>query len=127
MAAAVILPDTSIWIAHLRVANPALGALAEAHELALHPFVLGEIALGTLARRRAMLEFLSLLPAAPCASEAEVLHLIEAQLLYGCGIGYVDAHLLASVRMGSGARLWTLDRSLAAAAERLGVGFSLQP
>jgi hypothetical protein len=42
----------------------------------------------------------------------EVLHFIEANRLYGRGIGYVDAHLLAAVRITPGTRLWALDRPL---------------
>jgi predicted nucleic acid-binding protein len=38
--------------------------------------------------------------------------------LHGCGIGWVDAHLLASARL-SGARLWTLDAPLSAVAASL--------
>jgi predicted nucleic acid-binding protein len=81
-----------------------------------HPFVLGEIALGRLRRRDAVLALLADLPQAVVASDAEVLALVEASGLAGSGLGYVDVHLLAAVRLTPGARLWSRDRRLAAAA-----------
>ena len=53
------------------------------------------------------------------AAEDEVLHFIEQNSLWGLGIGYVDAHLLASTRLMSGAALWTRDRKLQKAALKL--------
>jgi hypothetical protein len=45
--------------------------------------------------------------------------------LSGLGIGYVDAHLLASVKLTDDARLWTRDGRLAAAAARLDLAAAL--
>jgi len=42
-------------------------------------------------------------------------------ILAGVGVGYIDAHLLASVRLSADARLWTRDRRLLGVAEALGV------
>jgi hypothetical protein len=50
-----------------------------------------------------------------------VLHFIGRHALFGLGIGYVDAHLLASVRLTAGATLWTRDKRLLGVAERLGL------
>ncbi len=75
--------------------------------------------MGTLARRTEMLEYLSLLPRAALAHDADVLHFIAAQKLHGIGIGYMDAHLLISTLLTPGALLWTHDKRLHAAAERL--------
>lgn len=84
-----------------------------------HPFVIGELALGNLRRRALILEALRDLPRATLATDHEVLQFIDGEGLFGKGIGYVDAHLLASVRLTAGASLWTRDKRLLAAAGRL--------
>ena len=84
----------------------------------MHPFVLGELALGNF-RRRDVLDTLRDLPPATVATDGEVLDFIERNALFGLGIGYVDAHLLAAVGLTSGASLLTRDNRLAAAAEQL--------
>jgi predicted nucleic acid-binding protein len=86
-----------------------------------HPFVVGELALGTMSRRALILDALGNLPRASVASDEEVLGLIEGRSLFGLGIGYVDAHLLASTLLSEGASLWTRDRRLHDAAEQLDV------
>jgi predicted nucleic acid-binding protein len=115
----VILVDTSVWVDHLRAGDPALAGLLETGRVLAHPFVIGELALGHL-RQRQLLRWLHDLPAAPTATDAELLSFIERHALAGSGIGYVDAHLLASARLGAAA-LWTRDARLAAVAERLGL------
>ena len=57
----------------------------------------------------------------PAAEHEEILGLVEGQGLVGSGLGWVDAHLLASALIGR-TKVWTLDRTLAAAATRLGLG-----
>jgi len=116
----VILVDTSVWVDHLRAGDAGLRGLLEAGMVLMHPFVLGEIALGQLRQRAMVLTALGNLSRAVVATEAEVMRLIEAEGLAGSGIGYLDAHLLAAARL-SGARVWTRDRRLAAAATRLGI------
>lgn len=116
-----MLVDTSVWVDHLARGNPALAELLEAGEVETHPFVVGELALGNLRWREGILGYLEELPSVPSAEHAEVLHLVEERRLAGSGLGWVDAHLLASALI-EGTRLWTLDRSLAAAAAGLGVG-----
>ena len=117
----MILADTSVWIDHLRHANPRLAAALEAGEIACHPMVRGDLALGRLTHRRNLLALLEALPRAIEATHDEVLHVVEVHTLDGAGIGWVDAHLLTSVLLGA-MSLWTLDRRLAALARRLGVG-----
>ena len=117
----MILADTSVWIDHLRSGDEGLAWRLSAGEILTHPHVIGELALGNLARRHEILHELGRLPHAVVADDAEVLHFIERNRLFGIGIGFIDAHLLASVRLTPGARLWTRDRRLAAAAERLGL------
>lgn len=83
--------------------------------------VVGELSLGTLRDRAAVLELLSNLPSAPVAGHTEVASFVEAHVLYGQGLSLVDAHLLASVTLAPGSTLWTRDKRLRRAAERLGV------
>jgi hypothetical protein len=116
----VILVDTSVWIEHLRRGRADLSSRLLEGEVATHPFVIGELALGGLRRRGEILGMLRELPGAPIADHEEVLELIENRALDGRGIGWVDAHLLASALLGR-LRLWTLDRRLALVATRLGI------
>jgi predicted nucleic acid-binding protein len=117
----VILVDTSIWIDHLRNGNARLAKLLDRTVVAGHPWVTGELALGQLRWRAKVLTLLNNLPQATVATPAEVLLLIDSAELVGSGIGYVDAQLLAATRLTPGAALWTADRRLAGAADRLGV------
>jgi hypothetical protein len=121
----VILVDTSVWVDHLRNGDERLAGLLE-HTLVLaHPYVVGELALGQLRQRDAVISDLLDLPMANVASDGEVLQFIERETLYGTGIGYVDAHLLAATRLTPGATLWTRDGRLLAAAERLSLAARL--
>lgn len=107
----MILVDTSVWVDHLRAGNPTLAGLLEHGEVVTHPFIVGELACGSLRNRAEILNLLNALPAAPEAEHAEVLAFVEGHRLDGRGIGWVDAHLLASARL-SGSVVWTLDRRL---------------
>lgn len=118
----MILADTSVWADHLRQADPVLSDLLANGEVAMHPFVLGEIALGYLRKRADWLVRLQELPSLHVAEPDEVLQLIERQKLVAAGVGYVDVHLLATVVVSTQCRLWTRDRRLAAIAAQLGVG-----
>ena len=114
----MILVDSSVWVDHLRDSDPALARLLTAGQVLAHPFVVGELALGSLRQREMVLGALLGLPQAIVAGQAEVLDFIDRHALAGIGIGYVDAHLLASARL-SIATLWTRDKRLHAAAQRL--------
>jgi hypothetical protein len=83
--------------------------------------VIGELALGHLWQRDLILGALQDLPQAIVATDREMLHFISQQALFELGIGYVDAHLLAAVRLTSGSALWTRDRRLLDAADQLGL------
>jgi predicted nucleic acid-binding protein len=120
----VILADTSVWVDHLRVGDNMFAGLLDQGLILLHPFVTGELALGQLRQRKIILEALSEIPKAKIADAAEVLTFIDRHALFGRGIGYVDVHLLASVRL-TAARLWTRDNRLRRIAEELDLGFSL--
>ena len=123
----MILVDTSVWIDHLRDGDPELARLLEDVLVLGHPWVLGELSLGHLRNRREVLGLLSRLPQAVVATDAEVLTVIEGAPLHGLGIGWVDAQLLAAVRLTPDARLWTRDKRLAAAAAELGTGMHSDP
>ena len=121
----MILIDTSVWVDYLRAGDKLLVRLLDAREVLAHPFVISELALGNLRQRQFILQALSDLPQANVASDREVLHLIEHERLFGLGIGYVDAHLLAAVRLTAGARLWTRDKQLHSVASRMGLAAKL--
>ena len=93
----MILVDTSVWIEHFRLGDAVLIGLLESSLVLTHPFVVGELALGGLRRREAVLQALLGLPRATVADDSEVLRLVEREQLFGIGIGYIDAHLLAAV------------------------------
>jgi predicted nucleic acid-binding protein len=116
----VILVDTSVWVDHLRTGLPQLQAALEANDVVMHPWVIGELACGNLRYRAQVLQLLKGLPGATMASDGEVLLLIEQEQLMGRGIGFVDAHLLASARLTC-CWLWSCDRRLNALARDLGV------
>ncbi|MCC6171448.1 MAG: type II toxin-antitoxin system VapC family toxin [Gammaproteobacteria bacterium] len=119
----MILVDTSVWVDHLRRGEPALVDALENGEVAVHPFVVGELACGNLPDRALVFRLLEELPAVPVASNPEVLALIERRRLMGKGLGFVDAHLLASTLLvtGEAMRLWTRDGSLGNVALQLGI------
>ncbi|MGH3979470.1 MAG: type II toxin-antitoxin system VapC family toxin [Pseudonocardiaceae bacterium] len=119
----MILVDTSIWIDHLRSGNPSLARLLGSSAVVAHPWVTGELALGNLSRREEVIGLLRGLPQAMVAENDEVLRLIEQDVLYGAGIGYVDAQLLAATRLTPDTTLWTRDKRLSAVAARLGLDF----
>lgn len=119
----MILVDTSVWARHIDREVADLTDLLRTGAVLSHPFVIGELAMGNLRRRSTVLADFALLPRAVCATDEETLLLVERFHLYGTGIGYVDAHLIASARMSSAASLWTFDRRLHAVADRLGMAF----
>ena len=116
----MILADTSIWIDHLRVGDHALAACLDEGQVLMHPLILGELACGNLRNRTQLISLWRRLPQATMATETEVLYFIEQWRLMGQGIGYLDAHLLTSVRISGARGLWTRDRRLADVAAALG-------
>lgn len=114
------LVDTSLWVDHLRSGNPILVSLLEREEVMTHPFVIGELACGRIRHRREILGLLATLPAAAPVDHEDVLAFVATHRLEGRGIGWIDAHLLASARLAQ-ARLLTLDRALSRAAKLVGV------
>lgn len=119
----MILVDTSVWIDHLRSGDEGLAALLNGSLVLMHPFVVGELACGNLRHRETVLGLLQELPQATVATDTEVLFFIERHALMGRGIGYIDAHLLASASLSDAARLWTRDIRLREVATELGQAY----
>src|SRR5436309_2959973 len=107
----MILIDTSIWVNHFRHGVPSLVSLLARGEAMTHPFIIGELACGSLSHRREKLEMLARLPRTALAEHDEVLAMVEDERLMALGIGWIDAHLLASSLL-SDAGVWTRDRGL---------------
>lgn len=120
----MILVDTAVWIDHLRDNDPHLAGLLDGGAVLAHPWVTGELALGSLRNRVEILRLLDDLPQATIATAAEVRELVEQHKLFSLGIGYVDAQLLAATMLTADAALWTRDRRLQAPAQRLGVAYA---
>jgi predicted nucleic acid-binding protein len=115
----MVLVDTSIWIDYLRKGESALAALLEANQVLVHPFIIGELACGHLQNREEILGHLLELPPIGVATDEEVRHFIEQHDLMARGVGYLDMHLLASVRLHGHTALWTRDKRLAVIAMEL--------
>jgi predicted nucleic acid-binding protein len=117
----LILADTSIWINHLRSGNKELRRHLDQGQIVIHPFIIAELALGSLRERTKTLALLDLLPQVRVARPNELRLMIEARRLYNLGIGLTDAHLIASVFVDSPTLLWTRDKRLRRIAENLGI------
>ncbi|HEV3331914.1 MAG TPA: PIN domain-containing protein [Bryobacteraceae bacterium] len=116
----MVLADTSVWIEHFRRGTPRLADHLNDGLVVMHPFVSGELACGNLKNRLVVLSDLQTLQEAKLASNPEVLQLVESRKLWGRGLGWIDAHLLASAML-SNCRLWTLDKRLKQVATGMGV------
>ena len=114
------LVDTSVWIDHFEHVDPRLLDLVANQSVALHPFVIGEVAAGSIKHRAITLGKLALLPQAPIAKEDEVHHLLESHRLWSTGLGWVDLHLLTAALL-AGWKLLTSDRAMKSAAQKLGI------
>ena len=119
----MILADTSVWIDHLRLpqGHEKLADLLDRSQIVMHPFIIGELALSHLKPRDQILGDLGDLPQTILATEAEVLRFIERHVLFGTGIAYIDAHLLTAAVLTPGTRIWTRDKQLLGAANKLGL------
>ena len=116
----MILVDTSIWVDHLNKSDDDLIVLLNLGRVCIHPFIIGEISCGSISNRSEILALLKALPHIEPALENEVFTLIENKKLYGIGLGFIDAHLLASALINN-VKLWTRDKNLNNAAINLNV------
>jgi predicted nucleic acid-binding protein len=121
----VILADTSVWVSHFRKKDAELYQQLQRKNISIHPFVVTELVLGNLPARQVTIAALDLLPMVKIAQADEVRSMIEAKSLFQRGIGFVDAHLLASTLITSQTVLWTRDRQLRNIAKALGLDADL--
>ena len=117
----MILADTSVWIDHLRSGNKELQKALSKGQIIIHPWIVAELALGSLRNRTNTLGMLDNVPHVQVAQNSEVRLMIETRNLYSVGIGLIDAHLIASAFLSPPTLLWTKDRSLRQVAENLGI------
>jgi predicted nucleic acid-binding protein len=121
----LILADTSIWIDHFRSGNKEMGEALNQGQIVIHPWIVAELALGSLRERGKTLAMLDLLPQMRVARMSELRVMIEARRLHSLGIGLTDAHLIASVFINPPTLLWTRDKRLRQAAQAFGIHASL--
>lgn len=121
----MVLVDTSVWIRSLAGKEPfrkRVDRLLADESVLGHALVYGELLIGDPGARSAMLAHYSRFSYAASVPHEEVIALVRARRLFGRGIGWIDAHLLAS-SLVSGARLYTVDGPLAGLARELGVEY----
>lgn len=111
----MILADTSVWVEHLNRDREFLEHLIAADEVLIHPFVIGELACGSLADRGKVMKDLHDLPHSTVVGEPDALSFLERHRLMNTGLNYIDVHLLAAAAAAE-MPLWTFDRQLRAAA-----------
>lgn len=119
----MILADTSVWIDHFRGGEKLLAPLLLSQDMLLHPFVIGELAVGQLPRRADTIRRLRLQLQAPVVDPSNILAFIEQHHLFSRGLSYIDVQLLASLHSLVNAQLWTLDKRLDIAANLLGIAY----
>ncbi|MGH9159118.1 MAG: type II toxin-antitoxin system VapC family toxin [Vicinamibacteraceae bacterium] len=120
-----VLVDTSIWIRFLSNRAPFAAELDELlarDEVAGHSFVYGELLIGDRGGRQALLANYEQMDQLPAIPHSDVVAFVRGRRLHGRGIGWIDAHLLASALV-AGVRLWTADAPLSAIADELGVAY----
>jgi predicted nucleic acid-binding protein len=120
-----VLVDTSVWIRFLSNRPPHAARLEELlsrDEVSGHEFVYGELLIGDTGGRRDLLEDYEQIHQAPVVPHAEVVAFVRNRRLHGRGIGWIDAHLLASALVGH-LKLWTTDPRLATLARELAVAY----
>ena len=117
-----VVVDANIWIHHWRDSNRLLEGMMVDGEVWTHPLIIGELSMGTLRNRDRTLWDLTRLGRPPLATDAETRQMVEARRLWGRGIGWNDAKILASVVIG-GCLLWTRDSRLDEIAAELNVAW----
>ncbi len=123
----MILVDTSIWIDHFHASEPSLVTLLRDDQVGCHRAVIEELALGSIRQRAHVLTLLASLQGVPVLTHEEVMALVDGRHLWGRGLSAVDVHLLGSVLLVGGARLWTRDKRLLAACRDSGAAYVREP
>lgn len=120
-----VLVDTSVWIRFLSNRAPyaaEVDSLLSRDEVSGHDFVYGELLIGDKGGRSQLLTDYEQMYQAPVVPHSDVVAFVRDRRLHGRGIGWIDAHLLASALVGR-LRLWTTDPALAMLAEELGINY----
>lgn len=120
-----VLVDTSVWIRFLTNRAPYaadLDELLSRDDAYGHDLVYGELLIGERGGRKELLANYQQMERAPIVSHEEVVTFVRDRKLNGRGIGWIDAHLLASSLVGR-LKLWTADAPLATVATELGVAY----
>lgn len=117
-----VLADTSVWVNHLRKGEEHFIHLLESGAVVCHPFIIGELASGSLKNRAEIIRLLDALPRVEVLGHDEVMSFIEARKTMSMGIGYVDTHLLGSAIL-SESPLWTFDKSLNKLASQFNISY----
>lgn len=120
-----VLVDTSVWIRFLSNRLPyaaELDRLLARDEVAGHEFVYGELLIGDRGGRHALLASYQQMDRVPTIPHDDVAAFVRARKAHARGIGWIDAHLLASALV-AGVQLWTADAPLRVIAEELGVAY----
>ena len=121
----IILVDTSVWIRFLSNRAPyaaALDRLLSRDEVSGHEFVYGELLMGDVGGRKQLLKDYEQMHQAPAVAHDDVVAFVQGRRLHGRGVGWIDAHLLASALLGR-LKLWTTDQRLRVVAAELGIGY----
>ena len=122
----IVLVDTSVWIRFLSNRSPyaaELDALLSRDEVSGHEFIYGELLIGDEGGRKALLANYQQMHQAPAVPHRDVVEFVRDRRLHRRGIGWIDAHLLASALVGH-LTLWTTDRRLAAVAREIGIAYN---
>ena len=119
-----ILVDTSVWIKHLREGDQTLIRLLEQGLVACHPFIIGEIACGSIRNRYEIISLLNDLPSTDVIDHPDIMEFIEKRKIMNKGIGYMDVHLLGSALV-SETPLWTFDKALREIAIQLSIEYEI--
>lgn len=120
-----VLVDTSVWIRFLSNRTPYASELDELlgrDEVSGHDFVYGELLIGDLGGRTKLLGNYEQMHQAPTLSHSDVVGFVRERRLHCRGIGWIDAHLLASALVAD-LKLWTADPRLAKVAREFGVEY----
>jgi len=123
----MILVDTSVWIRFLANRAPyaaELNRLLGLDAVSGHELVYGELLIGDRSGRTRLLSAYEHMHPAAMVPHRDVVAFVRHRRLHGCGMSWIDVHLLASAVVGK-LTLWTADRRLSAVARELGVAYGV--